>query len=438
VTRAAGKEARGDTPAGRGSADADVSSRLAEFERTRDLDALWPDLTRADRRAATSRIREVVEGVLTASSRVPALDAAAERDVRALGVAAFTAGLGPLLGWWIGEGRVRATSPVRDLFIEHLEHGRRRSAMLRNRAATIARSMHAEGIRPILLKGLHTGGEFFPHPSTRPAADIDLLVATAEETGARVVLGRLGFTETRKTAFADRSEWSPPGGTGAVRSIELDHVDNPWNVDLHRTLERWYFRGTRRDLGPQALRSTRTTTVEGEPVHVLEQPYLTAFLALHAGSDLSRVQLVRLIELVWVVRADRESGRLDWQQLGALFERTDTGRFAYPALALAEELVPGTVEPSILDTLSRRASSRMHRVLAAIRREDFGLLPERTLDEKLAWASGSRELVMSWAEILAPSDDGSSFVERYRRRGAMLRRWIRRPLGGSRGSRGNP
>lgn len=375
------------------------------------------------------QMRRVVEAILRGTSQPARLVAADAHDARVLGVAAFTAGMGPLLGWWIEEGRVEASRPARDVLALHLRHGRRRSAQLRQQASRITRSMHAAGLRPILLKGMHTGGEFFPHPSTRPAADVDLLVPTPDHANARRVLTNLGFTETARLAVAPRSNWSPPDASTRIHSIELDHADDPWDVDLHEALERWYFRGTRRELGAGAFETSRFTAVNGERVRVLDQPYLTAFLALHTGWDLATVRLIRLVELVWVIRADLASRRLDWCDLATLLERTDTGRFAYPALALTEELAPGTVDADLLRRIARGTTPRMHRVLEAVRHAELGPLRERSVDVKLAWARGGREILASLSELVLPSFDMAiGLAETLRRRTALVRWRLARRL----------
>jgi hypothetical protein len=334
------------------------------------------------------------------------LTATGATGARSVGVAAFTAGLGPLLAWWIEHGEIDASPEVTDVLAAHLRQGERRMAVLRGQAAAVARAMHAVGIDPILLKGMHTGAEFFPHPSTRPATDIDCLVRPVELERAASALASVGFTEIERTSYARRSTWAHATASRVVRSVEMDVVDNPWTVDLHRTLERWYFRGTRRDLGAAAFETNRRIEIEGESIRVLDQPYLTAFLALHASSHLRTMQIVRLLELVWVVRGDLRAGRLDLVALEQLLRRTDTGRFAYPALALAEELAPGTFGPRLLDELARTTGPRLRRVVAKIRRAELGALNERSVDALFAWATGPREVALNALDLLLPSDDG--------------------------------
>jgi hypothetical protein len=138
---------------------------------------------------------------------------------------------------------------------------------------------------------------------------------------------------------------------------------------------------------------------------VLDEPYLTAFLALHTSSHLRSMQPVRLVELVWVVRADTRLGRLDMDALARLLRDTSTGRFVYPALALAEELAPGTLDAGLIRELGRGVSPRLRRVLDEIRAAEMGPLGERSLDVALAWADGPAELVRNALDLVWPSDE---------------------------------
>jgi len=401
-----------------------IHARLRAWRRTGDVDALWPDVPRAARRRALAAVRRAAQAVLR-GDRPPPLEATSDRDAEALGVAAFVAGMGPLLGWWVRHGVLEASGRAREVPAEHLDHGVRRSRVLRVEAARILNAMQQAGLRPILLKGMHTGAEFFPDACTRPAADIDVLVHPSEISVAASVLRDLGMTE-RRTRFAVRSEWTPGSEEQAVRSLRLDHAENPWSLDLHSGLGRWYFRGVRRDLGANAFDTERAIDLEGTRVRVLDQPYLAAFLALHAGYDLGKMQLVRIVELVLVLQQDVRAGSLDRADLASLLSRTDTGRFAYPGLALAEELSPGCVGAEVLDVARRRVGRRMERVLTAVREAEWGPLAERSLDLKLAWAVGSRETLLNLTEIVLPSDDGMGglagvYAQRLRLLGRRLR-----------------
>jgi hypothetical protein len=400
----------------------EVQRRLAAWRRTGDVHALWPDLSYAKRRRALERIRDCVSAMLQGSPQISSLDADDEVESRALGVAAFAAGLGPLLGYWIDQGQIGSSPAVREVFTRHAWHAKRRNALMRAHVVRIVSAMRDAGASPLILKGLHTGAEFFPHPWTRPASDIDIVVHPAERPQAAAALRQLAFVESRRTTYAARSEWTLTGSSSEVRSLEVDHEDNPWNVDLHTALERWYFRGTRRNLGDGAFASTRSLEIDGATVRVLDQPYLIAFLALHAGYEPGRIQMVRLLDVILTARADVRTRRLEWEKVQELLERTDSARFAYPAFALAASLAPGFIPSEVLDALALRATPRMRRVLASVERAGLGPLEHRRLEVKLMWARGGREHLMNVLDLLIPADDGIGRLrDIYARRAAALR-----------------
>ena len=380
--------------------------RIDEWRRTGDLTALWPDVTAGELRTAHGQIRAVTEVMLGRAAERPSIPTADERQSRALGIAGFMSGMGPLLGWWIEQRRVDAPPGARDVLAHQLDHGRRRSALLQDELVRIVQVMRAEGVDPIALKGLHTGAVYFPDRATRPSADIDLLVLPAERARAVTGLTRAGLVESRRTKYAARSEWIPTGAARQIHSLELDHADDPWSVDLHTGLDRWYFRGLRRGLGEAPPLDAATVTICGDDVRTLAQPYLAAFLAMHASYELVKVRLVRLVELVLVIRKDVDQGRLSWAEFTALLSHTETARFVYPALALVEELVPGIVPGTLLERMARAATDRTKRVIAAVQAADMAPLTHRSLDAKLMWASGPREMLLNVSELILPSDDG--------------------------------
>jgi hypothetical protein len=382
-----------------------IERRLAEWAATRDLFVLWPDVPRADLRAAQRHLRAQVAAGLRGEDH-PTLPGDDPRAARALGIAAFLGGVGALVGRWLEVGRASAAEPVRALLAVHLDHARRRAELLGTQLARVRDAMGARGVEPIVLKGAHTGAVHFAEPALRAGSDLDLLVRASELPAARAALADAGLVERRRTVFQDRSEWAPVSPAARVRSLELEHADNPWSVDLHASLERWYFRGLRRGLGDDVFAHVDTVPIGGRPTRVLAEPWLTAFLAQHASQELARTRLIRLVELVLVIRRGRDRGTLAWAALLALLARTRTERFVQPALALAEELAPGTVPEPVRSALARATPLRLRRVVDAVRASDLGPLPHRSLDAKLMWAAGPRELLLGMSELLVPSDDG--------------------------------
>ncbi len=337
-----------------------VAERLARFRATNDPAALWPDVTAAAFGRATQEIARVSGALL---GGVPTTTLALPSDVPAatFGVAAFAAGLGPLLGYWHERGRLSAPAAVGALLADHLNHGRRRAGRLAAELARVLEGLQRAGVPVALLKGAHTAYAYFPEPGTRPMADLDLLVAPADVAATQAVLRALGFVEHGSDSAPHRTEWAPPGAQ-VVRSVELDHSDNPWSIELHGTLDRMYTPGITARFGGFDLSDGGWRRDFGAPARCLPQPLLIAYLACHASNHFPQLPLLRLAELVLVAQRDLTDGDA-WDSLEDLLTRSETARFAYPALALAERLVAGTVPGPLLDRLAARTPRALRRLI---------------------------------------------------------------------------
>lgn len=397
-------------------------ARLAAWWATNDPTRLWPQVPAAAREAAILRVTDTVRAALRGGQAVPRLGAASPQDRDAIGIAAYRTGTGPLLGWWVARGLVPADPRIATLLYGHLQHNRRRVEVMTAALVRILECFSTARVTPILLKGAHTARAYFPDPATRPATDLDLLVAPGDLELARAALQEAGFAEVRHTRHPSRSEWTEAGRPPTVASLELEHADNPWSVDLHTTLERWYFRGRRAGFGYPAKDQLVEYDVGGRAVGALGQPLLTAFLALHASYAISDFRALRAVELALVIRSDLPSGALRWDALADLLGRTGTERFVYPALELTERWLPGTLDGDLRQRLHRAATARMRRVVDEV--EAHGLqLVRRSLDEKLMWARGPAEVFANWADLVWPGDDmwtAGDKVSLYFRRARMF------------------
>jgi hypothetical protein len=117
------------------------------------------------------------------------------------------------------------------------------------------------------------------------------------------------------------------------------------------------------------------------------------------------MRLLRLVELILVVRREREHGKLDWAAVEMVLNRSGALRFAYPALALAEHLAPGTIETGIL-ARARAASTRFGRAVVEQLTPGTPLLQERvSLAERLMWASGPIQIMRRLVQMVMPPAD---------------------------------
>jgi len=381
----------------------DIPARLARYAMTEDARDLWPEVSASAFRAAQREMARVTARVLAGAPSPVRLELPRDADTRALGVAASVAGMGPLLGFWCATGRVDAQESVRELLAQHLDHGRQRAARLRRELERILVPFAERGIEVLVLKGTDTSYRYFPEPGTRPSSDLDLLVSPHDIAAAHTVLRDLGFVE-EGPGHGDRyrSTWTPPG-VGGVRSLELAHVDNPWSVDLHVSLDREMFPAR-----PMTFGTPTPEPRDGEiwqefsrPVRVLREPLLLAYLAAHTSSHFYAITLVRLVELVLVARRDFEAA--DWRAFADLVRRTATGRFVFPALYLAEQLAPGTMDTVALEEVRAAAPWWLRKRVRATTPASAQRLHPYPFAQRFLWATTHKELLL---ELAWPRDGG--------------------------------
>jgi hypothetical protein len=371
---------------------------------------LWPELTAGEWREACDRIADAASAVL-AGEKAPVLDV----EPRAHGLAAYTSGTGPLLGWWIEQGQLQERGEVAALLRTHLAHNRIRSERMITATRTIVESLATRGIDVAVLKGMHTGAVYFPDPATRPASDIDLLVSRADSAGAAKALRTNGF------ALASRgsgdSSWRTAGGPDQLRSLSLVHSDDPWSVDLHWSLDVQPSAGagTARFDRAGPIGSAERWPVD-ERARVLEQPLLTLYLAAHASEGLQNLTLVRLVELVLVIRRDLERGALDWDAFLDMGKRFDALGLAWPALRLAETLVPGTVPDPVLARCERSAPSAARRVISPLTPASAQRIGGLSVAEHFMWSRGITGRLRQFAADAVPSVSPVEFARIYSRR----------------------
>lgn len=382
----------------------EIAARLARYEKTRDGRDLWPEVGVRAFRAAQAEIGRVTSAVLAGAGPV-SLHLPPGVDPRALGVAAFATGMGPLLGYWCETGSVTAEPEVASLLAVHLDHGRRRAARLGAELDRIVATFAGRGIETLVLKGSHTARVYFPEPGTRPTADMDLLVSRDDRPAAEGALRGLGFAENAATVVEERSHWLPPD-SGPVRSLELAHADDPWSVDLHTSLDRQLLPGVSMTLGRVEPSSGTAWHEFSRPGRILAQPLLLAHLALHASAHFYSMPLVRLVELVLVARRDFAGHAQRWREFDDLVGRTGAGRCVFPALDLAERLAPGAMNPRTLELVAAAAPRRLRRHVSALTPASAQRLHPSPVGERFLWPSSPRELLASALDLAWPREAG--------------------------------
>ncbi len=363
---------------------------------------LWPDTPIEAWRTAQQRIASATTAILAGARGT------LEGDAAAIGLACYISGMGPLLGWWQQQGLIEAPDDVAAMLDRHLDHNRRRMTLLETAARASVAMFTQRGVPVVVLKGLHTAFDHFPDPATRPASDVDLLVAQGDAIVAAGMLAAQGFLPAGRGAF--ESNWRPADGAESPRTLDVLHADDPWSIDLHHSLDLFVSPGSavaRLDLvGPMA----GTARWCPDPAaQVLDQPLLLLHLAVHAGSGLQSLTLLRLVELVLVIRKDTPS----WEEFIGLADRTGSLGYAWPALETCEKLAPGTIPGWVLARAAAAAPHRARSIVARLTPGDAQRVDRNSLAEHFMWTRGPGGWVRQLGSDLIPASSWSRVREIY-------------------------
>jgi hypothetical protein len=389
-----------------------LADRARAWRARGDPTTLWPALEPDALQPAADEIGRVVCAVL--QSRPAALGNADSEDAYALGIAALLTGTGPLLGSWIERGSVTTSPAVALVLAQHLAHGRQRMDRMRQGALAAITAMREHGVTPAVIKGFHTAHVYFDEPGTRPLADVDVLVHPEERLRAETALRAAGFTPHPSDRPDRKRDWCPPGEDGQPRSFELWHARSSWKLELHTQLAFGHLMEFGVQLSEPAAFDGRLDVL-GVPFRVARPALLVAVLATHASGELYAMRLLRLIELVLVVRHERAAGALDWDEVEAVLTTSGAFRFAYPALALTEQLAPGTIDPPLLERARRVSAPRALAVMRDFTPTSPVLERATSLSERLMWAGSRRQTLhrMIRMVIPPPSESFGALLEVY-------------------------
>jgi hypothetical protein len=375
----------------------EVAGRFAWARRRGRPAWIWPDIQIDNWRRALDNIEGALAALLAGANEVE-LDG----DSAAIGLAGYTSGSGPLLGYWVEQGRLSVSGPIAAVLKRHMDHSRVRTTRMTAAAAELVDHLAREGIPSMILKGAHTGEVYFPEPATRPASDVDLLVADHNVARAQIVLGRSGFFCTSRGRL--ESTWRSVGVRPEPRSLVYVHAEDAWSFDLHHSLNISVGQGAPLAALDLARPMGSPASWRGSPCSkVLDQPLLLLHLATHAGAGWQNLTLLRLVELVLVIRRDVAAGELSWDAFLELGRWTEALGYAYPALCLADRLAPSVPR----DVLARCAEYAPRAVRAAVARmtpASAQRIDRNSIEEHFMWATGWSGRLRMLAADLVPAD----------------------------------
>ena len=385
--------------------DLDPEEVRSRFRRAHALGTpawLWPEISSAEWREACEQIARVAQQLLAGST------AQLDGDPLPISLAAYTSGMGPLLGWWSSEGRLRPSGDVGAVLQLHFQHNRLRSEKMRAALDEIKGALARNSIAAAVLKGMHTGAVYFPDPATRPASDIDILIAPDQAGEAESTLIGRGYRLASRSATG--SSWRPEGVAAEPRSLLLVHADDPWTIDLHTTLDLEPAGGVR----PIPFDRFEPLATAGGRTGGFAQPLLLLHLAAHASVGLHNLSLLRLVELQFVIR--RDAGKRDWDALLSAGRYLGALGFAWPALKLCEDLAPGAIPDAVLAEMERAAPAGVRRIVEHLTPATAQRLDGVSVREHFMWSSGFAATLAQLAADLRPSPALKETARIYERR----------------------
>lgn len=369
-----------------------IADRIARFSVTRDPGDLWPGVTPPLLAAARREIERVTRLVLAVpdDGMSGAALHAPEHDARAASIAAYSIGMGALLGRWLEDSRIHTSDPLRMLLAEQLAQARAYTARVEHEVMPVLDALLAEGIVPIVIKGFFTARAYWHEPALRPAADVDFVVDSSRVDDVERILEQHGFTATSpRTQRPYKRHWQAAGEAGFF-SVERPDARNAWRIDLHDSLDRGFDFAANARLDP-LRHCVAPAHLAGRALLAPTQPLTLLQLCAHASRDMNSMRLLRLVEIVRVIRTDLHQ-RAGWDDVLAAMRHTGTGRYAYGPLILAESLAPGTVDPRVLDACRRAANVAIRRTVARL--VPSGSSAHRdSLVPSFMWSTGPVDLV---------------------------------------------
>lgn len=245
-------------------------------------------------------------------------------------------------------------------FLDHLSRQHRANLMRAERlqadAARILAAAARAGIPAIPLKGTAIlAGDYYPQPGLRPMADLDLLAPADVIPQIARLMADLGYT-LRGSTWKHHTFLRPDNEQ--VMAYE-EHPDNPRPVEVHhRSAETLW--GLLCDLTARAWERARKGSFLDTEALLLPPSELLLHAAVHATFNILN-HTARLIHLADIRQlAQRLTARKEW---GEVIHGWGSSlvRFAYPAIGLTANSLPGSIPLPVLSALEAQVSPRLVR-----------------------------------------------------------------------------
>ena len=362
----------------------EVLSRFAWAKRQGAPNWLWPETSVLAWQGALIEIESVTRQILHGGR----CDVTEDSRPEDFGIAAYTSGMGPLLGHWLSAGSLVAPPGIEEVLALHYSQNRIRMKRLAERACRIVEHLTERGVDVTVLKGMDTAFSFFPTPGTRSTSDIDLLIPPGQKQLAEKCLREMGFLPEHASRVPDEQFWRHVSSPVLPQSLSYVHQDDPWGVDLHTSTNRRYGAGAPIIRLDDLIAKTATDRWSlCRRARTLAPAGNILFLACHAGCHFSNLRMIRLVELVFAIRHDYARREWNWNDVIDLGTQTSTLSSAYAALALADDLAPGIVPASALENCRTKAPGTVVEIVIGLSPATAHCIRRISLRERYMWTS---------------------------------------------------
>lgn len=222
----------------------------------------------------------------------------------------------------------------------------------------VVKAMNERDIRPLLLKGTALAYDLYAEPAQRSRGDTDILVARSDLSGARTVLGDLGFGKSHNMELSDdlkhQEEWVHE------RNCTTHAVDLHWSMMNSEAL---------RDLMPFSELERKAVPLNKlcNGARSLSRVDALIFACLHRAKHFSSPYFVggeRYDEedrLVWINDIKLLSDALtkeDWTELKSKARDGGFGQICWSGLKQATDLIEADIPIGALNELARMPASK--------------------------------------------------------------------------------
>jgi hypothetical protein len=227
---------------------------------------------------------------------------------------------------------------------------RERTRRMLDNTVEFGQALKSEDIQVILLKGAVLAAAYYPDPSSRPLADLDVLIRKQDLRRAVEILGELGYR------FYSRSAEDEVFLRGE-RKENIWAADNVHPVEVHYTLCEEYA-GIGYNLAQEMWANSRLEPFWRDNEALLPRPAaLLHHVCAHATSDWL-IQRGRLMQIDDIRKICAKMDETEWGQFADSVPPTGA-RFVYPALAFTARYAHLNIPAPILDTLRASCPAKL-------------------------------------------------------------------------------